>query len=478
MTRAIIPALLMALLLSSAARFEGKLQPCHIEDLDEQVLCGTWSVWENREARTGRKIDLNVVVLPARSPDPIPDPLFFLAGGPGQAASGAAPLFARMFAELRRDRDIVFVDQRGVGKSGVLECKLPGSDDDPQGWLREMFPLDSVRTCAEELSRKADLRQYTNVQAMDDFDDVRAWLGYERINIFGGSYGTRSAMVYLKRHPGRVRSLVLSRMVPIDYRAPLTYARSAQTSLDRILDDCAAEEACRAAFPNVRAELAEVLERLDRAPGKATVEHKGKKFELSIPRTTFAATLRSIQYEPGLYIRIPMLIHEAWKGNYAPMIREAILDSGPGDWMGVFLSVTCAEDVARIRPEDIKASGTEGTYLGDDRLRQQRAACSVWPTAELPADFWEPAVSSVPVLALSGWLDPVTPPEVAEEVLRGFPNHLHVVIRDGSHVRAGLNDMQCEFDLITRFVTAGSPHGLDTSCVERMRRQPFVLKAD
>ncbi|MFP5284377.1 MAG: alpha/beta hydrolase, partial [Thermoanaerobaculia bacterium] len=145
------------------------------------------------------------------------------------------------------------------------------------------------------------------------------------------------------------------------------------------------------------------------------------------------------------------------------------------DWMGVFLSVTCAEDVARI---DARAIRVEGTYLGDDRLRQQREACAVWPRAELPADFWEPAVSPVPVFALSGWLDPVTPPEAAEEVLRGFPNHVHAVIRDGAHVRAGLNDMQCEFDMIARFVQSGSPHGLDTSCVSRMKRQPFVLKAD
>src|SRR5215210_3221642 len=224
MTQRHVPILLSLLLFpvlasaqAPASRFQGKLQPCHIPDLDEEVLCGQLPVWENREARSGRKIDLQVVVIPATSPSPVPDPLFYLAGGPGESAIREAPYFPQVFARLRRDRDLVFVDQRGTGKSGVLACELPGSEDDPQGYLREMFPLESIRTCAAGLSKNADLRQYTNIQVLDDLDDVRAWLGYERINLYGGSYGTRAAVVYLKRHPEHVRSVILDALVPLDF---------------------------------------------------------------------------------------------------------------------------------------------------------------------------------------------------------------------------------------------------------------------
>lgn len=479
--------LLLILLLSPAlslaevpARFQGKLEACRIPDLDEEVLCGKHSVWENREARSGRKIDLHVVVIPAKSPSPVPDPLFYLSGGPGESAIEIAPYFPQVFARLRRDRDLVFVDQRGTGKSGRLACELPGTEDDPQGYLREMFPLESIRTCAAELSKKADLRQYTNIQVLDDLDEVRAWLGYERINLYGGSYGTRAAQVYLKRHPERVRSVVLDALVPIDFHSPITYARSAQTALDRVFDDCAAEEACRAAFPNLRSEWKTVLERLDLAPGKATVKHPktGQPVELTIPRTSFNTTLRSMQYSPfGGYVLIPMVIHKAFEGDYGPIIRQALQRGGPASWMGGFLSITCAEDLARLDPAEAKRQSA-GTYLGEDRVRQQRAACAIWPTARMPADFWKPAESPVPVLVLSGWLDPVTPPEVTKETLEHLPNHAHVVIRDAAHGTDGLNDFPCTYDIITQFVESGSPIGLDTSCTSRMKRQPFALREE
>lgn len=477
-------SLLLALLLSPAlasaevpARFQGKLEPCRIENLDEEVLCGKRSVWENREARSGRRIDLHLVVLPAKSPSPVPDPLFYLPGGPGEASIEVAPFFAQAFARLRRDRDLVFVDPRGAGKSGMLACNLPGSEDDPQGYLREMFPLEPIRACAAELSKKADLRQYTNIQVLDDLDEIRAWLGYERINLYGGSYGTRAAVVYLKRHPEHVRSLVLDALVPLDFRSPSTYARSAQTALDRLFDDCAAEESCRTAFPNLRSEFKTVLERLDRAPGKATVKHPktGEPVELSIPRTSFTTTLRSMQYSPWGYVQIPLTVHKAFAGDYGPIIRQALLRGGPASWMGSFLSITCAEDLARLDPAEAKRMSA-GTYLGEDRVRQQRAACGAWPTAKMPEDFWKLPESPVPVLVLSGWMDPVTPPEEAKATLAHLPNHAHVMIRDAAHGTDGLNDGPCTFDIVTQFVESGSPIGLDTSCTGRMKRQPFALK--
>ncbi|HWM91897.1 MAG TPA: alpha/beta fold hydrolase [Thermoanaerobaculia bacterium] len=480
-------SILLALLLFPAlaraevpARFQGKLEPCRIERLDEEVLCGKLPVWENREARSGRKIDLHVVVLPAKSPSPVPDPLFYLSGGPGESAIELAYFFPQIFGRLRRDRDLVFVDQRGTGKSGMLACTLPGSEDDPQGYLREMFPIESIRACAAELSKKADLRQYTNIQVLDDLDDIRAWLGYERINLYGGSYGSRAAMVYLKRHPEHVRSVVLDALVPIDLRSPSTYARTAQTALDRLFDDCAAEEACRTAFPNLRTEMKTVLERLDRAPGKATVKHPktGQPVELTIPRTSFTTTLRSMQYSPyGGYVLIPMVIHKAFEGDYGPIIRQALQRGGPANWTGGFLSITCAEDLARLDPAVAKRLAA-GTYLGEDRVRQQKAACAAWPTARMPEDFWKPAESPVPVLVLSGWLDPVTPPEMAKETLEHLPNHAHVMIRDAAHGTDGLNDFPCTYDIITQFVESGSPIGLDTTCVNRMKRQPFALREE
>lgn len=485
MSRRQLP-ILLALLLSPAlalaevpARFQGKLEPCRLPPTGLEALCGTHSVWENRETRTGRRIDLNVVVVPARSPSPVPDPLFYFAGGPGEAGTGPAAFFPEGFPRLHRDRDFVFVDQRGTGKSGVLACDLPGSEDDPQGYLREMFPVESIKACAAELGKKADLRQYTNIQAQDDMDDVRAWLGYERINLYGGSYGTRAALVYLKRHPEHVRSLVLDALVPVDFRSPSTYARSAQTALDRLFDDCAADAACRAAFPSLRSELKAVLERLDRAPGKATVKHPktGQPVELAIPRTSFTTTLRSMQYSPASYVRIPMIIHRAFEGDYGPIIREALRRGGPAEWMGAFLAITCAEDLARLDPAEAKRLGA-GTYQGDDRVRQQRAACAAWPTARMPEDFWAPADSPAPVLFLNGWLDPVTPPEAAQETLRQFPNHARVMIRDAAHGTEGLRDEFCTFEIIEQFVESGSPIGLDTSCTSRMKRQPFLLKEE
>jgi pimeloyl-ACP methyl ester carboxylesterase len=471
--------LLLVPALASAQRFAGKLQPCRIENLDEEVLCGKHSVWENREARSGRRIDLHLVVLPARSPSPVPDPLFYLPGGPGEASIEVAPFFAQAFSGLRRDRDLVFIDPRGTGRSGALACTFPGSEDDPQGYLREMFPLEPIRACAAELGKRADLRQYTNIQVLDDLDEIRAWLGYERINLYGGSYGTRAAVVYLKRHPEHVRSLVLDALVPLDFRSPSNYARSAQTALDRLFDDCAVEEACRAAFPNLRSEFRTVLERLDRAPGKATVKHPktGEPVELSIPRTAFTTTLRSMQYSPWGYVQIPLTVHKAFEGDYGPIVRAALQRGGPADWMGGFLSITCAEDLARLDPAEAKRTSA-GTYLGEDRVRQQRAACAAWPTARMPEDFWKLPESPVPVLVLSGWMDPVTPPEGAQETLAHLPNHAHVMIRDAAHGTDGLNDFPCTFDIITQFVESGSPIGLDTSCASRMKRQPFALKEE
>jgi pimeloyl-ACP methyl ester carboxylesterase len=202
-----------------------KLKPCKVEGIQEEVLCGTMSVWENRTAKSGRKIDLYMVVLPALSANPAPDPVFYISGGPGYGSAGAAGGMAQFLAEIRKQRDIVLLDQRGIGKSHPLHCDLPGGEADLQSYMRSLFPMETLRACQPKLAAQADLTQYTTTIAMDDLDDVRAWLGYERINVFGGSYGTRAAQAYMRQHPDHVRSALLAGVMIMDAKMPFLHAR-------------------------------------------------------------------------------------------------------------------------------------------------------------------------------------------------------------------------------------------------------------
>jgi pimeloyl-ACP methyl ester carboxylesterase len=455
-----------------------KLEPCKVEGLDEGGLCGRLSVWENRTTKTGRKIDLHVTVVPAQSPNPVPDPVFYINGGPGYASSGAAAGMARFLGDLHKTRDLVFVDQRGTGKSHALHCQLPGSEEDLQGYMRTLFPLEQLKACQPKLAAQADLTQYTTSIAMDDLDDVRAWLGYDRINIFGGSYGTRAAQAYMRQHPAHVRSAVLMGVMIMDGKMPFYHARKAQESLDKLFDDCAAEEGCRAAFPDLRGDLRKVMARLDQGPVKQTIPHPktGKPVELSIPKGAFTTTLRAMQYSPFLSLRIPVYVHMAAQGDYAPMMRMTILDRTDPDWdIGMYLSITCAEDVARIDPKEVPALVSD-TYQGDDRIRDQTAACAFWPRAQVEESFFKPLESTAPTLILSGWFDPATPPEWAAEVVKTLPNSLNVVTRDAAHGPGGLAHADCYGKLISDFVANGTPFGLDTSCTKEMKRPAFLVK--
>jgi pimeloyl-ACP methyl ester carboxylesterase len=463
---------------AAARTVHQKLKPCKIEGLEGEALCGTLSVWENRKARSGRKIDLYMVVLPAQSPSPAPDPVFYISGGPGYGSAGEAAGLGQFLTEIRKQRDLVFLDQRGTGRSHPLHCDLPGGEDDLQAYMRTLFPMATLRACEPLLAARADLTQYTTPIAADDLDEVRAWLGYERINVLGGSYGTRAAQAYMRQHPQHVRSAVLMGVMIMDAKMPLYHARKAQESIDKLFDDCAAEESCRTAFPDLRGDLTKVIARLDQGPVKQTIPHPktGQPVELSIPRGAFTTTLRAMQYSPFLSVRIPLYVHLAAQGDYAPMIRMTVLDRTDPNWnIGLYLSITCAEDVARIDPQAVPALIAD-TYQGDDRIRDQVEACSFWPRASVAEDFFKPTESVAPTLILTGWSDPATPPEWAAEVARHLPNSLNVLIRDGSHGPGGLSNINCYLKLVSDFVANGTPFGLDTSCIKEMKRSPFLTK--
>ncbi|NNF42612.1 MAG: alpha/beta fold hydrolase [Phycisphaerales bacterium] len=435
-----------------------------------EIRFGALRVYENRDAAAGRKIDLAVVVLPATGPDPRPDPLFVLAGGPGLGA--AANYRGHLQSPFRRDRDIVLVSQRGTRGSANLECVVPGDDDDLQSYLDPLFDPDVFRACLETLETKADLRMYSTPIAMDDLDDVRAALGYEQINLWGGSYGTRAALVYLRRHGAHARTAILNGVAPIAFTNPLFHARSAQRAVELVFEECAADPECHDVFPMLPQEFEAVLARLADRDALVTVTHPatGVREQVALSRKAFESGLRFIMYLNSR--EVPLLIHQAFLGDHAPFAQRAIERARSlrgAVSFGMLLCVTCAEDVDRIDPAAI-ARATDGTYIGPERVLRQKELCSFWPRSILPANYGEPVRSTVPVLLLSGTLDPVTPPRWGEEAARHLPNARHLVV-PGAHGVGG----PCLTRISLAFLEQGSVDDLDTSCVEDVTLGRFRL---
>jgi len=455
---------------SPARAYRAKLEPCKLGK-KMNAFCGVYQVWENREARSGRKIGLKVVLIPALSASK-PDPIFFLAGGPGQAATTMA---GNGFDPLRRHRDLVFVDQRGTGEPDKLRCDLGGHPDDLQSYLGEMFPLAAVRECRERLEKKYDLTLYTTDMAMDDLDEVRAWLGYGKINLWGGSYGTRAAQVFARRHGGAVRSVILSGAVPMDETLPISHAAAGQRSLGLLTEWCEKDAACAAKFPDFRKELDAVMERLRKEPATAEIRNPldGKTATVKLAWNVAADGVRWALYNPDASARLPLIIHEAAGGDFKRLAQASVnarIGAIEGITQGMFFSVTCAEDIPFIDPAQVPAR-TAGSFLRDYRVTQQMAACGVWPRARIEPSHREPVRTDIPVLVINGERDPVTPPDFGPRVTQAMTHAVRMVVPWGSHG----GGTPCLEKIQTDFVEKGSAEGLDLSCVKQIRMMPFVL---
>ena len=453
------------------------LEPCDVAGVQGKARCGTYEVYENRDTRTGRKISLKIVVVPATDSERLSDPYVFLNGGPGESSTEAAAALATEFAKLRERRDILLVDQRGTGGSHPLNCQMFVPADNLQSYLGSFLPLAAVRQCRAELEKSTDLTLYTTSIAMDDLDDVRAALGYDRLNLLGGSYGTRAALVYLRQHPDRVRTVTLQGVVPTDDRMPLRFPQGAERALTGVLAECAAEAPCKAAFPNLVEEAKRVFGQLAREPVTVRVLHPqtGAPTDVALSQDLAAEAVRYMLYSSGAAREIPAVLHQAAGGDFTPLAesalygRQRIVGSGS---MGLYLSITCAEDVPWIEPGEGERAA-RGTFLGEYRLKQQREACEIWPRARVSRDFLSPVRSNVPVLLLSGMWDPATPPSNGEEVAKHLPNGLPVVVPHGGHNYEGLDGLDCVTNLQIEFVERGAAKGLDAACVEKIRRPPF-----
>ena len=448
------------------------LEPCRLAG-GVEAQCGALTVFENRARGDGRTIDLNVAVIPAASSASAPDPLFMLAGGPGQSATETFPLLLGLFSDLNRTRDIVLVDQRGTGKSNPLVCaSLEEAPLDLDLALAEQAAL--LQACAAELAATADLTQYTTDIAMADLDDVRAALGYERINLLGVSYGARAALAYARLFPERVRTLLLDAVAGPELVLFLQMPQDGQRALELLFARCAGDAACQTAFPDLRRDFNDLLARLE-TPQPITVADplSGEPIALTLTRDLFSQLIFNTLYSADLAALLPLLVHTAAAtGDFGPLVVQGLaVSAGAQITPGLLYTVTCAEDAPLIDLDEAAAlqAGTVFALRADDFVE----ICSAWPRSEIAPDFRDLPVIEAPALLLSGEADPVTPPRYAEQAAARLPNSLHLV---APHYGHGVIGVGCLPRIAARFIQSGAVDGLETDCLESVPPPPFFVR--
>jgi pimeloyl-ACP methyl ester carboxylesterase len=454
------------------------LESCHVAGTDEPARCGTLEVYEDRAAARGRRIPINVVVFGAKSDNRAPDPVFVIPGGPGQSAVEFAWFLLRDLAFARARRDIVFIDQRGTGGSNPLSCDLGTTLNDIVHaiGIGVDADLDGVRACRRELEKKADLRLYTTAIAMDDLDEVRAALGYERINLFAASYGTRAALVYMRQHPGRVRSAILRALGSVDLKLPVTVGPDAQRAFDRLIAACQADRHCRERFPGIEAELKTTLARLTLSPVTVSVidPRTREPVDVRVDADVFGSGIFFLLFATEWSRHLPYVVHAAARGRFQPFATIVVpvmaASAMPVHW-GMRRSVLCAEDVPLVTAEEVRKAGQTSVFGAVSDLGLL-ASCRHWPAGVTPSGFSDPIKTDVPILAISGEEDPVLPPRRAESALRYLSRALHVVVPGTGH---GPNFPGCVRELAAQFLELGTTESLRPSCVASIERPAFAI---
>lgn len=438
-------------------------------NLTANARCGFFEVAENPANADGKKINLHVALAPATGKTVEPDPVFFFAGGPGQAASETWVMLQSVLNKIRKTRDIVMIDQRGTGQSNKLDCK-----PEVEEGLNQEIDLDLVRNetekCLAELD--GDPRFYTTTIAMADYDAVRRAMGYDKINIMGVSYGTRAAQVYLRSFPETVRTITLDSVIPMQLALGQEHAPMLDQSVAAVFADCAADTTCNELYPRHAEELNDLFMQLREEPRETALINPvtGQAQKIRLTADTLAVAIRFLSYASETQALIPLLVHEALTtGDLSRLASQATLVmSGLNEMLarGMELSVLCAEDSPFIDT----AADYSHTLMGNLMLEIIALQCEVWPRGEVPEGFHQPVASDLPVLLMSGERDPVTPPHYAALTAETFPNSLNLVARGRSH---SVMKHVCMRDITTQFIETGSVEDLDTECVDDIRPAPF-----
>jgi len=470
--------LLAALLATSTASAQSlELTDCRINagpgTSSMAARCGTMLRPLDPTGTVPGEIALRIAVVPALNLTPEPDPLVPISGGPSQGAVQFYTSYYWVFEDVRRNRDILLIDQRGTGESATMDCEF--DDDVIEGEYSIELTIEYTERCLEELPY--DPRFFTTSVAVTDIEAVREALGYASLNLYGVSYGTRVAQHFARRYPGSARSIIIDGVVPPQLSLGPEIATESQKAVDNILARCAADEACNRAFPDLAANFKRVVAELRDTPKNITVPHPstGLPEELEFGAGELAAAVRLLAYHPNSVALVPLLLHEAGQGNYVPlgsqfmMTMIAMMDAMS---LGMHNSVVCAEDVPFYDKSSIDYDGLAASYMGAYQLDALEAICSVWPVGPIDDEFKVPLATDIPVLLLSGDSDPITPPRYAELAAVDLENSIHLIGKNQGHGQIGVG---CTPQLVADFIDSRDPAGLDAECLQRSFVMPFFL---
>jgi len=457
------------------------MDTCYSEALQEEVRCGTFEVLENPDVQKGRKIKIRFIILPARTENPAPDPIFVFDGGPGVGAADSYEGWANMLHKLRDEREIVLIDQRGTGDSNPLPCYCLGDPEKAQTYLKDILPEDYVKNCRKELEKDNNLRFYHTVIAIRDTDRLRAALGYDKINLVGGSYGTNIGLLYMKHYTHNVRSVFFFSIAPTNWDYPASLAQDTEVALQRLFADCATDPDCAADYPRFKEELYELLESLKQGPVSAQITNpiNNEPETVSFSYHNYIHIIRSLLYNNQRSRWIPAFIHWAYRGTWFPLVEYTVRSfKSLNEYLmdGMWLCVTCSESIPFINFEKA-AEQARGTFMGTYRIDQQKRGCELWVRGYLPEGFLDLEELDVPSLIVSGEIDPVTPPYQGEIVMNYLANGLHIIVPNAAHGTGDVWD-NCLDEVVVQFFSQGSVSGLDPSCVNTNVRPPFISWRD
>lgn len=435
-----------------------------------EAQCATLMAPENPAAPNGRRIGLAVAMIPAKNLAAA-DPVVIIAGGPGQSILDSYPMLHDALGDVRRSRNVLLMDARGTGGSHLLQCEeLTGLDDastesDDPARMRAL-----TERCRDRLAKNADLRFYGTAEHIRDLDLLRESIGVERLNLAGISYGTRVAQQYAARYPKHTRTVTLDSIAPNTLVLGQEHAQNLDAAIKRQFARCVADAACKRNIGDPATLLAQVRATLQ-GGGLAAVRYRDPtsgEWREEVPRFAhLGALLRFYAYRPESASMLPLILHDAAQGRYETLLSQARALSGDvGDSMalGMHLSVSCTEDPEiRSRPED------ENTIMGNSIAEFIQTQCAVWPKGTRDPDFRKPLSGDVPVLAISGELDPVTPPRYGDEVVKTLPKGRHLVLPGQGH---SVLTTGCMPKLYAQFVETADAKALDAECLKRLKASP------